>query len=106
MAGGGVGGVEAVFEVEAEADGAGSFAASERVRPVRSGTLTSRPWMARRMAMKAETRATSSMASAPKRMLKKAVDGGDLHLLLEDKWWEGEWFATEFIGRVVRRLRW
>ena len=47
--------------------------ASARVRPVRLGTLTSRPWMARRMVMNAEKSATTSMASAPRRMLKKRL---------------------------------
>ena len=68
-----VGGVEAVFEIEDEAVGAGLLAGFERVRPVRSGTLTSRPWMARRMEMKAETSATTSIARAPRTMLKKRL---------------------------------
>lgn len=45
--------------------------ASWRVRPARLGTSTSRPWMARRMAKKAEKSATASMAMAVRRMLKK-----------------------------------
>ena len=71
--GGDVGGVEAVLDVEAEAEGAGFLLASARERPARLGTLTSRPWMARRMAMKAERSATASMARAPRTMLKKRL---------------------------------
>jgi hypothetical protein len=47
--------------------------ASGSVRPARFGMLTSRPWMAARMAMKAERSATTSISRAPRTMLKKRL---------------------------------
>jgi hypothetical protein len=45
--------------------------ASEMVICDRSGTFTSRPWIAKRMARNAETSATTTIAIAPSTTLKK-----------------------------------
>ena len=47
--------------------------ASLSERLVSVGTSTSRPWMAMRMARYAEKMATATIASAPRRMLKKRL---------------------------------